>query len=77
MLRILLITTDMKGYLILILTYLFMRLSRLIKNKFVENNLDEICKINNKNYEIFTNYMDSHLWFEDEQLQTLFENWKL
>jgi hypothetical protein len=27
-------------------------------------------------YTIFTNYLDSHLWFEDAELQRWFEVWK-
>lgn len=28
---------------------------------------------NNELYEIFTNYIDSHLWFKNEDIQNLFE----
>ena len=28
---------------------------------------------NSEMYEIYTNYIDSHLWFKDERIQTLFD----
>ncbi|TAA74135.1 MAG: hypothetical protein CDV28_1389 [Candidatus Electronema aureum] len=30
----------------------------------------------NELYEIYTNYLDSHLWFKDQEIQNLFENSK-
>lgn len=52
--------------------------------KFLDENQDEIKKIlnvwnldeyrsYNDLYEIYTNYMDSHLRFKDERIQALFE----
>ena len=47
-----------------------------IKDKFFEEKAEEIEWIYTKKYTIFTNYMDSHLWFECQELQDLFEEWK-
>jgi len=47
-----------------------------IKDKFLEEYKEEIEGIYNRKYTIYTNYMDSHLWFESEDLQTLYENWQ-
>lgn len=60
---------------------------RQIAEKFIEENRDDISIIldlweywNLDNYisyhdlyEIYTNYIDSHLWFYDEKIQELFE----
>ena len=61
-----------------------------IAERFIEENQDEIEKILDlwefwnlydymschEIYEIYTNFMDSHLWFKDEAIQDLFENSK-
>lgn len=63
---------------------------RQIAEKFIDDNREEITKIlelweywnlddymsSNDLYEIFTNYIDSHLWFHDEKIQDLFEKSK-
>jgi hypothetical protein len=38
-------------------------------------NLDEYISYHDL-YEIYTNYMDSHLWFSNDKIQELFENSK-
>ena len=61
-----------------------------IAEQFIQENRDEIEKIldlwefwnldnylnSNDIYENYTNFMDSHLWFNDEKIQDLFENSK-
>jgi hypothetical protein len=58
-----------------------------IAEKFIEENESEIKAIlnvldldeyrsYNELYEIYTNYIDSHLWFKDEKIQALFEQSK-
>lgn len=63
---------------------------RQIAEKFIAENIEEISKIlelkspleldeymyKNDLYEIYTNYIDSHLWFHNEEIQELFENQK-
>lgn len=55
-----------------------------IANRFFDeykNQIEEILNIRNLEqyrsendvYEIYTNYLDSHLWFKDEKVQALFE----
>lgn len=51
-----------------------------IKNNFINDNKDEIellwININDVEYEIYTNYFDSHLWFNDNEIDELFQKWK-
>lgn len=61
-----------------------------IAEKFIEENQEQIEKIldlwefwnlydymsSHEIYEVYTNFIDSHLWFKDEEIQTLFENSK-
>jgi hypothetical protein len=63
---------------------------RQIAEQFIQENKDEILEIldlwefwnlddymsSNDIYEIFTNYIDSHLRFNDEKIQALFEKSK-
>ena len=52
----------------------------IIKNQFIDENQEEIEKlwfdIYNLDYEIYTNYMDSHLWFNDNQIDDLYQKWR-
>jgi hypothetical protein len=48
---------------------------------FIEQNSEEIQRITEKDpneadYTIFTNYLDSHLWFNNQEVETLFQNWR-
>ena len=45
-----------------------------IAHKFIEEN-QELCNSKSDEFEIYTNYMDSHLSFKDEEVQTEFENY--
>lgn len=51
-----------------------------IKNQFIEENQEKIEElwfdIYEINYEIFTNYMDSHIWFNDNQIDDLYQEWR-
>jgi hypothetical protein len=51
-----------------------------IKNMFLEDNKENIedlwFNIYNLDYEIFTNYLDSHLWFNDNEIDNLYQNWR-
>lgn len=58
-----------------------------IAEEFIEKNEKKICRIlevtnlnryraENEMYQIFTNYLDSHLWFYNEKIQEIFENSK-
>lgn len=52
----------------------------IIKNMFIEDNKEELdtlwIDIYNIDYQIYTNYMDSHLWFNNNQIDDLFNNWR-
>lgn len=51
-----------------------------IKNQFLEDNNEEIEKlwfnIYELDYQIYTNYMDSHIWFNDEKIDNLYQEWR-
>ena len=54
-----------------------------IKDKFMsdmEEELTTICTAEDLSseidYTIYTNYLDSHLWFNNQSIQDLFENWQ-
>lgn len=52
-----------------------------IKNQFLEENKEEIENKLNLNiydieYEIYTNYLDSHLWFNNQEIDNLFQEWR-
>lgn len=51
-----------------------------IKNQFIEENQEKIEElwfdIYELDYQIYTNYMDSHLWFNDNQIDDLFQEWR-
>ena len=40
--------------------------------KFIESN-EELFKTEDDEFEIYTNYMDSHIWFNSEKVQIQFE----
>lgn len=52
----------------------------IIKNQFIEENQEKIEElwfdIYELDYQIYTNYMDSHLWFNDNQIDDLFQEWR-
>ena len=43
-----------------------------IANKFIESNI-ELFEYESDEFEIYTNYMDSHIWFNSEKVQSEFE----
>ncbi len=43
-----------------------------IANKFIELNI-ELFEYESDEFEIYTNYMDSHIWFSSEKVQSEFE----
>jgi hypothetical protein len=43
-----------------------------IAYKFIESN-EELFKNEDNEFEIYTNYMDSHIWFNSEKVQSEFE----
>jgi len=51
-----------------------------VKNQFIESNKDKIEElwfdINDLDYEIYTNYIDSHIWFNDNQIDDLYQEWR-
>ncbi len=56
-----------------------------VKNRFLEEYKEEIEAITGESlenvwdfedYEIFTNYLDSHLWFNNEEIEDLFQLWR-
>ena len=56
-----------------------------VKNKFLKENKEKIETIlweslenvwDFEDYEIFTNYLDSHLWFNNEEIENLFQEWR-
>lgn len=51
-----------------------------VKNQFIDENQEKIEKlwfdINDLDYEIYTNYIDSHIWFNENQIDDLYEEWR-
>lgn len=53
-----------------------------IKDNFIAANSTEIQRIiegadpYDIDFTIFTNYLDSHLWFKDEKVEELFQSWR-
>lgn len=53
-----------------------------VKDMFIEQNADEIKRITELsdpyevNYTIWTNCLDSSIWFKDQEVETLFQNWR-
>lgn len=51
-----------------------------IKNQFIneyQERIEELWyNIHNIEYEIYTNYLDSHLWFNNQEIDNLFQEWK-
>ena len=55
-----------------------------IKNMFIEENEEKIQALwfdtedfeAWREYDIFTNYLDSHLRFNDESLEEIYQNWR-
>lgn len=51
-----------------------------VKNQFIEENKEEIenlwFDIYELDYEIYTNYMDSHLWFNNNKIDDLYQKWR-
>jgi len=43
-----------------------------IANKFIESNL-ELFEYESDEFEIYSNYMDSHIWFSSDLVQSKFE----
>ena len=47
----------------------------MVANKFLDEH-KEIFEKYEKEFEIFTNFMDSHIWFTDEFVQSKYEAWE-
>ena len=47
----------------------------MVANKFLDEHR-EIFEEYEKEFEIFTNFMDSHIWFTDEFVQSKYEAWE-
>jgi hypothetical protein len=56
-----------------------------VKNRFLTDYKQEVEEItwnslenvwDFEDYEIFTNYLDSHLWFNNEKIEDLFQLWR-
>lgn len=54
------------------INYLIYEALSQIAYKFIENN-PKLFETESDEFEIFTNYMDSHIWFNSEKVQTEFE----
>jgi len=52
----------------------------IIKNMFINENQEEIESLwidtNNIDYQIYTNFMDSHLWFNEIEIDNIYQNWR-
>jgi hypothetical protein len=46
-----------------------------IASNFIDENRELFENCENDEYEIFTNYMDSHIWFNNEDIQKKFEEY--
>lgn len=51
-----------------------------VKNQFIDENQEKLEKswfdIYSIDYEIYTNYMDSHIWFNDDKVDNLYQEWR-
>ena len=51
-----------------------------IKDMFIEDNKEEIQNllfyVYELDYQIYTNYIDSHLWFDNQKIDDLFQEWR-
>lgn len=51
-----------------------------VKDMFINDNKEELetlwIDINNIDYQIYTNYIDSHLWFNEIEIDNLFQEWR-
>lgn len=51
-----------------------------VKNQFIDNNKEQIEElwfdIYSLDYEIYTNYMDSHIWFNDNKIDDNYQEWR-
>jgi len=55
------------------INYLIYEALTQIAYKFIESN-KELFETESEGFEIFTNYMDSHIWFESKKVQEKFES---
>ena len=44
----------------------------MVAQNFISEN-EELFEEYSSEYQIFTNYLDSHIWFEDEKVQSKFD----
>lgn len=54
------------------INYLIYVALTMVAQKFIEEN-EKLFEDKSKEFEIFTNYLDSHVYFEDEEVQSEFE----
>ena len=55
-----------------------------VKNIFLDENYEVLEKLgydseqfnDSIEYEIFTNYLDSHLWFKDKNIDDIYQEWR-
>lgn len=55
------------------INYLIYMALTMVAQKFIEEN-EKLFEDKSNEYEIFTNYLDSHVYFEDEEAQREFES---
>ncbi len=56
------------------INYLIYMALTMVAQKFIEEN-EKLFEDKSNEYEIFTNYLDSHVYFEDEEVQREFERY--
>jgi hypothetical protein len=54
------------------INYLIYTALTLVAQNFIAEN-EELFEKYSSEYQIFTNYLDSHIWFEDEEVQNKFD----
>lgn len=56
------------------INYLIYMALTMVAQKFIEEN-EKLFEDKSNEFEIFTNYLDSHVYFEDEEVQREFERY--
>ncbi|WP_428026433.1 hypothetical protein [Arcobacter sp.] len=56
------------------INYLIYVALKFIALKFIDSNKELFENESDEEFEIFTNYLDSHIYFESEKIQKIFEN---
>lgn len=56
------------------INYLIFKVLTMVAEQFIESHR-ELFEERSEEYQVFTNYLDSHVYFEDEEVQSEFERY--